>query len=185
MAKNYNGVQINQSVTIAEKAGAAITDCRNKLLAYDSDGNVVLATDGTKPIVGIAIIEAGINDISGAESGKVAVGDDVDIQIKDIGYAIASAAIAKGAEVTATTGGLVKTATAGEYVVGVALSAATAANDYVRVQISKYQKADGDSSGVKLSDLADVDLSTPATDGQVLKYDGTATKWKAGNDAIE
>ena len=140
MARNFNGVQINQSVTIVETAGAAIADCRNKVMAYDDDGNVVLATDGTKPIVGIAIIEAGANDISGVESGKVAIGDDVDIQIKDIGYAIASAAITKGAEVTATTGGLVKTADAGDYVVGVALNAANAANDYIRVQVAKYQK---------------------------------------------
>ena len=140
MTKNINGVQINQSVTIVEKAGAAIADCRNKLLCYDNDGNVVVATNGTKPIVGIAIIEAGINDISGVESGKVAAGDDVDIQIKDIGYVIASAAIAKGAEVTATTGGLAKTASAGDFVIGIALSAATAANDYIRVQVAKYQK---------------------------------------------
>lgn len=140
MAKNFNGVQINQSVTIVEQAGAEITDCRNKLLAYDSNGNVVLATDGTKPIVGIALIEAGTNDISGMESGKVAAGEDVDIQIKDIGYAIASAAIVKGAEVTATTGGLAKTAAAGDYVIGVALNAANAANDYIRIQVAKYQK---------------------------------------------
>lgn len=87
MAKrNFNGSQINQSVTIAEQAGAAIDDVRNLILKYDENGDVVVATDGTAPIVGIAIIEAGYNDISGAESGKVAKGDQVDVQIKDIGY---------------------------------------------------------------------------------------------------
>lgn len=185
MGKNVNGTLINQSATIVEKAGADITDVRNKLLKYDASGNVVLATSGAAPLVGIAIIEAGANDISGNDSGKVLTGEDVDVQIKDIGYVIASAAISKGAEVTATTGGLAKTATTGEHVIGIALSAATAANDYVRVQITKYQKADGDATGLKLSDLADVDFTTPATDGQVLKYDGTATKWKPGNDATE
>lgn len=71
MAKrNFNGSQINQSVTIAEQAGAAINDVRNLILKYDENGDVVVATDGTAPIVGIAIIEAGYNDISGAESGK-------------------------------------------------------------------------------------------------------------------
>lgn len=183
MARNFNGTQINQSVTISEKAGANITDVRNKIMKFDASGNVVIATDGTAPLVGIALIEAGANDISGVDSGKVSSGEDVDVQIKDIGYVIASAAISKGAEITATTGGLAKTATTGEYVIGIALTAATAANDYVRVQISKYQKADGDATGLKLSDLTDVDLSTPATDGQVLKYNGEATKWKAGNDA--
>lgn len=140
MAKNINGAQINQSVTIVEKAGAEIADCRNKLFVYDNEGGVILATDGSKPILGIAIVEGGINDISGIESGKVAKGDDVDIQIKDIGYAIASAAIAKGAEITATDEGFAKTATAGDFVVGIALSAATAAKDYIRVQVAKYQK---------------------------------------------
>ena len=93
MAKrNFNGSQINQSVTIAEQAGAAIDDVRNLILKYDENGDVVVATDGTVPIVGIAIIEAGYNDISGAESGKVAKGDQVDVQIKDIGYILAGGA---------------------------------------------------------------------------------------------
>ena len=35
MAKrNFNGSQINQSVTIAEQAGAAIDDVRNLILKY-------------------------------------------------------------------------------------------------------------------------------------------------------
>ena len=52
MAKrNFNGSQINQSVTIAEQAGAAIDDVRNLILKYDENGDVVVATDGTAPIV--------------------------------------------------------------------------------------------------------------------------------------
>lgn len=138
MNRNFNGVQINQSVTIVEKAGADITDVRNRIMAYDDNGDVVLAADGTKVPVGIAIIEAGVNDISGKESGKIEKGDDVDIQIKDIGYVLAGAAITKGAEITASSG-LAIPATGGNYVIGVALSAA-AKDDYCRVQISKYQK---------------------------------------------
>ena len=136
--RNFNGVQINQSVTIVEQAGAEIADARNRILAYDKDGNVVLAADGSAVLVGIALIEAGINDISGVESGKVNVGDDVDIQIKDIGYILAGGDIAKGEEVTASSGLAVK-AEAGNYVVGIALSAA-AKDEYCRVQIAKYQK---------------------------------------------
>ena len=136
--RNFNGVQINQSVTIVEQAGAEIADARNSILAYDKDGNVVLAADGSAVLVGIALIEAGINDISGVESGKVNAGDDVDIQIKDIGYILAGGDIAKGEEVTASSGLAVK-AEAGNYVVGIALSAA-ATDEYCRVQIAKYQK---------------------------------------------
>ena len=81
MAKNYNGVQINQTPTIAEKAGAEILDCRNRIMKYDTNGNVVLATAGTDLPIGIALIEAGYNDITGITSGKVAVGDQVDILV--------------------------------------------------------------------------------------------------------
>lgn len=113
--RNFNGVQINQSVTIVEQAGAAIEDVRNRIMAYDKDGNVVLAADGSTVLIGVALIEAGINDISGVESGKVNVGDDVDIQIKDIGYILAGGEIAKGNEVTASNGLAVK-AESGNYV---------------------------------------------------------------------
>lgn len=137
--RNFNGVQINQSVTMVEPAGAAITDCRNRALIYDDNGNVILASDGAKPIVGIALIESGVNDISGRVSGSVAVGEDVDIQIKDIGYFLAGTEIAKGAEVTAGADGLAATAAAGDYVIGIALDAA-GKDDYFRIQIAKYQK---------------------------------------------
>lgn len=141
--RNFNGMQINQSVTIVEKAGAEIADVRNRIMEYDDNGKVVLASGSAVP-VGIALIEAGINDISGVEFGKVNVGDDVDIQIKDIGYILAGDDIAKGEEVTASDGLAVK-AEAGNYVVGIALSAA-AKDDYCRVQIVKYQKADSTAS---------------------------------------
>ena len=42
----------------------------------------------------------------------------------------------------------------------------------------------GSSAGAtKLSDLTDVDLTAPATDGQVLKYDDASSKWKPGDDS--
>lgn len=140
MGTNFNGTMINQSVTIAEKAGADIADVRNLILKYDEDGNVVIAANGTAPLLGLSIIEGGYNDISGAESGKVKKGDDLEIQIKDIGYAIASAEIKKGQEVTATTGGKAVVAKAGEYVIGVALNSVSTGG-YSRIQIAKYQKA--------------------------------------------
>lgn len=137
--RNYNGVQINQSVTIVVEAGAQIEDVRNRIMKFDDNGNVVLATAGTDIPVGIALIEAGINDISGKESGKVAAGDDVDIQIKDIGVVLAGATIKKGQEITAGTDGLAAPAAAGNYVLGYALANAEA-DQYLPVQIAKYQK---------------------------------------------
>lgn len=137
--RNYNGVQINQSVTIVAEAGVEIADVRNRIMKFDDTGNVVLAEAGTDIPVGIALIEAGINDISGKESGKAAAGDDVDIQIKDIGVVLAGATVKKGQEVTAMAGGLAAPAEAGNYVLGYALANAEA-DQYLRVQIAKYQK---------------------------------------------
>ena len=117
-----------------------LADIRNLILKYDTDGNVVVAADGTAPLLGVSIIEGGYNDISGVEAGKVNKGEDVDILIKDIGFVIASAEIKKGQEVTATTGGKAAVAAAGDYVIGVALNNVSAGG-YSRLQLSKYQKA--------------------------------------------
>lgn len=138
--KNYHGVQINQSPTIVEKAGAVIDDVRNLIMKYDDNGAVVLATAGTDIPVGIALIEAGFNDISGATAGKVAVGDDVDILVKDMGVVLAGATIKKGQEVTAGAGGKAAAAASGNYVLGIALDNAEA-GEFLNIQIAKYQKA--------------------------------------------
>ena len=141
MAKrNYNGVQINPSPTIVEKAGADIADCRNLIMKYDENGNVVLATAGTDIPLGIAIIEAGYNDITGAEAGKVVTGDDVDILVKEMGVVIAGAEIKKGQEITAGADGKAAVAASGNYVLGIALTSAKA-DGFVHIQIAKYQKA--------------------------------------------
>ena len=140
MAKrNYNGVQINQSVTIVVEAAAEIADVRNRIMKFDENGKVVLATAGADIPVGIALIEAGLNDISGKQSGMVAAGDDVDIQIKDIGVVLTGAAIKKGQEVAAGANGLAVAAVTGNYVLGFALADAEA-DQYLPVQIAKYQK---------------------------------------------
>lgn len=138
--RNYNGIQHNPSATIVEMAGSEIADVRNRIMKYDENGNVVLATAGTDIPVGIAIIEAGFNDITGVESGKVPAGDDVDILIKDMGVVLAGATIKKGQEVAAGADGLAAVAASGDYVLGIALDNAEA-NEWLRVQIAKYQKA--------------------------------------------
>lgn len=138
MAKNYNGVQINPSATIVEKAGVEIADVRNRIVKYDENGNVVLATAGTDIPVGIALIEAGYNDITGAEAGKVKVGEHVDIQIKDIGVVLAGASIKKGQEIAAGANGLAAVAASGDHVLGIALEAAEA-NEFLQIQIAKYK----------------------------------------------
>lgn len=138
--KNYHGVQINQSPTIVENAGAEIADVRNLIMKYDDNGDVVLATAGTDIPVGIALIEAGYNDITGIEAGKVAIGDRVDILVKDMGVVLAGATIKKGQEIAAGADGMAAVAEAGNYVLGIALDNAEA-GEFLNVQITKYQKS--------------------------------------------
>lgn len=145
--RNYRGAQFNQSISIAELAGAAIEDVRNLIMKYDDNGNVVLATAGTDIPVGVAIIEAGYNDITGQTSGKVEVGDQVDILIKDRVVVLAGGTIKKGQEVAAGAGGKAVAAEAGNYVLGFALRDAEA-DEYLEIQISKYQKAGAASATV-------------------------------------
>ena len=137
--RNYRGVQFNQSATIAELAGAKVEDVRNLIMKYDDNGNVVPATAGTDIPVGVALIESGLNDITGPNAGMVEVGDQVDILIKDRGVVLAGAAIKKGQEVAAGANGLAAVAAAGDYVLGIALGHANE-GDYLEVQILKYQK---------------------------------------------
>lgn len=136
--KNYNFVHINQSATIVEQAGAAIEDCRNRIMKYDDNGNVVLATAGTDMPLGICLIESGCNDITGANSGKVSVGDDVDMLIKDIGFVLAGASIKKGQAITAGAEGKAAVAAEGNYVIGIAMDNAEA-DEYLPVQIVKFK----------------------------------------------
>ena len=138
--RNYRGAQFNQSLTIVEKAGAAIEDVRNLIMKFDDNGDVVLATAGTDIPVGIALIETGFNDITGKTSGGVEVGDFVDIIIKDRGVVLAGGTIKKGQEVAAGADGMAVAAESGNYVLGFALRNAEA-GEYLEVQISKYQKA--------------------------------------------
>lgn len=138
MAKNYNGAQHMSSATIVEMAGVDINDCRNRIMKYDGNGKVVLATAGTDLPIGIAIIEAGYNDISGVESGKVKAGERIDILIKDMGVVLAGASIKKGQAVAAGANGLAAVAADGNYVLGIALENAEA-NEYLPVLIAKYK----------------------------------------------
>lgn len=139
MAVNYIGNQINQSPTIVEKAGAEIADGRNKLYKYDENGDLVLAGAG-EMAVGIGLIESGYNDVTGETAGKVAKGDQVTVQIKDIGLVVAGGAIKKGAEVTADAEGLAVTATDGNYVIGIAQDEAKAKGDFIYIAITRYKK---------------------------------------------
>lgn len=136
---NYIGSQINESPTIVEKAGANVEDGRCLLYKYDDNGQLVVAGAG-ELVAGIGLVESGYNDVTGVEAGKVVAGDDLTVQIKDIGLVKAGGAIKKGAEVTSNAKGMAVEAASGNYVCGIAQDAATAEGDMIYIQIVKYKK---------------------------------------------
>ena len=126
----YTAASINTSATIVAPA-AATADVRGKAVKFNENGEAVVASVAGEVVMGIALIT---ND------EEVQAGHDVDIQVKEIGLALAAGAIAAGDELAAgATGALVKAAE-GNFVVATALEAAEAAGRIIRVQITKYQK---------------------------------------------
>ena len=127
----YTATQINTSPTIVAKAGASLdkVDVRGKAIKFDASGDAVLAGAG-EVAVGIAILT----------NGETAVaGEDIDIQVKEIGVALAADVIKAGDELAADANGAVKTAAEGQFVIATALEPAAAAGKYIRVQITKYK----------------------------------------------
>lgn len=65
------------------------------------------------------------------------MGDDLTVQIKDIGIWLSGGAITAGAELTSDADGKAVAATSGSFITAVALSEATKAGQRVSVQIVK------------------------------------------------
>lgn len=122
---SYMGTGINDSPVIALTAAETIENAAFKAVKLDENGNAVLASEGEAPIGLIT-----------AESDNVSEGDDITVQIKDIGFAFAGEEIAVGAEVACGTDGKIKTAASGNFIIGFALEAAET-DSIIRVQITK------------------------------------------------
>lgn len=126
MAKTMMGTAINSSPVVVFEAGAEIADARAKALAI-ANGKAVLPTAGGE-VMGISTMET---------DEKVAAGDDIDVQIKDIGKWEVGEAIAVGDLLATDAQGVAMKATSGQFIVGVAITAATGAGSLVQVQITK------------------------------------------------
>lgn len=124
---SYFGTTINDSSVIAGESAVALTDKSFYAVKFDSYGKIAICSTEGETVLGLIP----------AEEGNKATGDSIAVQIKDIGLMVASAAIAAGAEVMTDANGKAKTATAGKFIIGYALKAATAAGDIIPVQISK------------------------------------------------
>ena len=113
---NYFGTSINTASVVAETAGAVIENGAFCAVKYDENGDVMLCDTTAE---------------------KINADDDVTMQIKDIGYCKAGAEIKKGQEVMVDTQGRVIPVTAGKFVMGYAMTNATAENEIIEVDIRK------------------------------------------------
>lgn len=105
---------IDNSPTIRGTAGAAISSPGLLAVKFDSSGNLILPAAGD-PIIGIVL----------ADEDAVAVGGPLHIQIKDITYWLAGAAIKAGNMLKPDATGKAVVAAVGDAVSAIALEAAT------------------------------------------------------------
>ena len=124
----FIGTSINESAVISAKAGAAISNGAMLAAAMGSTGTVSVVGTAGAEAVGLIIPET---------DATIASGDDVTVQVKDIGLWIAGAAVNAGAMLMSDANGKAVTATAGKFVLAQALEAASAAGQVIHVQIIK------------------------------------------------
>ena len=122
----YFGTSINESPTIVLPAGEEIQEARGIALGI-KEGAVVKPEAGTN-VIGISVMET---------EDTVVQGDDINIQIKDIGKWVAGEKIVIGTELATNAEGKAVAAREGDFIVAVALSNAIEAGSWVKVQIIK------------------------------------------------
>ena len=140
---NYLGTSMHDAVFTGESA-AALKDKAFHAVKFDNDGNVALCDTEGEVVLGVLP----------AEEGNKAKGDTITVQIKDIALIVAGGEIAAGAAVTTDANGKAKAATAGNFIIGYAMKAATGAGKVIPVQIAKgvMQGGSGGSGGVGFYD---------------------------------
>lgn len=122
----YFGTSINDSPTIVLPAKEKIENAQGIALVIDGG-------ELTKPTAGANVI--GLSLFTNDETAQA--GDDITVQVKDIGKWIAGEAVAVGDELTTNAEGKAVKAAEGNFITAVALSKATAAGDVIKVQIIK------------------------------------------------
>ena len=116
---------INESPTIAERAGADLASPAHKAAMYDANGDVVIATSSDKAI-GLFLSDS---------ADLVTKGSTITVLISCIGLLEASGAIAKGDAVTIGADGRGKAAADGDTIFGRAFTAAPGVGALIQVRI--------------------------------------------------
>lgn len=123
----YFGTTINDTPTIIFPAKEAITGAQCKAVTLDKDG-VKLASEAGATVMGVIPL---------SEEDTIPAGHEVTVQIKDIGVWEASGKIDIGDELATDASGKAAKATEGQFVLGVALSAAVKDGTRIRFQMTK------------------------------------------------
>lgn len=103
---------INPSPAIYGEANADLTAPAMKAVALNASGKVILPANSGDLAIGVVL----------ADAADIPAGGRVNIQIKDICFAIAGEAVQRGDVLMAHTDGTVKKATAGKQTIGIALA---------------------------------------------------------------
>lgn len=132
MNKQYLNAFMNNSATIRDVLKEDIKDAPHKAVTYNDEGLLIVPVQDGDPALGLIL-----SDAPATYEGVTKKGTEVDVLIKDIGLAVASAAVKKGDLVTTATEGKLKKAEAGNFIFGIALTAAAEDGDTFQVQITK------------------------------------------------
>lgn len=109
---------------ISETAGADLTAAQFKFVKY-SAGAIVLAAGGTDQVVGVL-------------NNNPASGGTCEIMTLGVSKVVAGAAVAKGAVVMSDASGRAVTGTSTNYGQGIAMEAASAAGEYIGVELRTF-----------------------------------------------
>lgn len=131
MANTYEYTGINNSATIVVSAGVDLGEANGKAVRI-TEGAVALPEAGDIP-TGIILI---------TEDEPIKKGDEVTIQVKDIGMWKAGGEFAPGDLLAVDAEGLCQKVSAGQYIFARALTGSAAKGDFVTVQIinAGYEK---------------------------------------------
>ncbi|MFI3254448.1 MAG: hypothetical protein R3Y63_08965 [Eubacteriales bacterium] len=127
MSFEYMNSFVNSSPTVREVAGEELVNACHKAVAYDEDGEIVIASTG-KEAIGLLL--------SSTES-NVSLGEEVDVLMKDVGLLVSAEAISKGNFVTIADG-CGKVATSGTYIFGRAMTESYEAGDVIQVRVGAF-----------------------------------------------
>lgn len=125
---NYFGASVNQSPVIAERAGEDIKNGAFLAVKYDDDGNIVLCNKAGEAAFGLLLPDT---------AEEISEGNELTVQIKDIGLAKAGGAFKKGVPLTTDAQGKLVEAAGGSFILGYALEQSFAEGQFVRMDITK------------------------------------------------